>query len=185
MSVAATDELLGPLNAVERKYSPKHLWTAGDTTLLERHPRVAVVGTRQPSAAGQRRAQRLVKALVAGNAIVMSGLAEGIDTIVHTATIEQGGRTIAVIGTPLDAVFPAGNAALQERIAKDHLVVSEFAPGSPVSRGNFPRRNRTMALISDASVIVEAGEGSGIVRLRRGKFPRETGLPGANSDTTR
>lgn len=61
----------------------------------------------------------------------------------------------------MNEVFPAANAALQRKIATEHLVVSEFAPGSAVARGNLPRRNRTMALIADASVIVEAGEGSG------------------------
>lgn len=118
-------------------------------------------GRRHPPPDGERRTRRLVKALVGHGATVVSGLAAGIDTIAHTLAIELGGRTIAVIGTPLDDAFPKANAALQRRIAADHLVVSEFPPGSAVARGNFPRRNRTMALIADASVIVEAGEGSG------------------------
>lgn len=154
-------DLLGPLNAVEQKFAPPTLWTAGNASLLQRHPRVAVVGTRHPSAEGVRRARRLVKSVVAEGAIVVSGLAQGVDTIAHTEAMAQGGRTIAVVGTPLNEVFPAANAALQRKIATEHLVVSEFAPGSAVARGNFPRRNRTMALIADASVIVEAGEGSG------------------------
>jgi DNA processing protein len=99
--------------------------------------------------------------LVEHGAVVVSGLAEGVDTVAHTQTLELGGRTVAVIGTPLDEAFPKKNVSLQHRIAKEHLVVSEFAPGIPVARGNFPRRNRTMALIADASVIIEAGEGSG------------------------
>lgn len=154
-------DLLGPLNAVEQKFAPPTLWTAGNASLLQRHPRLAVVGTRHPSAEGVRRARRLVKSVVAEGAIVVSGLAQGVDTIAHTEAMAQGGRTIAVVGTPLNEVFPAANAALQRKIATEHLVVSEFAPGSAVARGNFPRRNRTMALIADASVIIEAGEGSG------------------------
>jgi DNA processing protein len=75
------------------------------------------------------------------------------------------GRTIAVIGTPLDDAFPKANAALQQKIAKEHLLLSQFAPRSAVTRGNFPRRNRTMALIADVSVIIEAGEGSGTLSL--------------------
>jgi DNA processing protein len=67
-----------------------------------------------------------------------------------------------VIGTPLDEAFPKQNAQLQQRIAKEHLVVTEFSPGVRVARGNFPRRNRTMALIADASVIIEAGEGRAV-----------------------
>lgn len=161
MVSASAAELLGPLNAVEQKHAPEVLWIAGDVALLERHPRVAVVGTRQPSPDGVRRARKLVHLLVDHGASVVSGLAEGIDTVAHTQAIARGGRTIAVLGTPLDAVFPRSNAALQAQIAKDHLLVSEFAPGTPVSRGNFPRRNRTMALIADVSVIVEAGESSG------------------------
>lgn len=161
MSGSSTSELLGPLNAVEQRFAPPTLWTRGDISLLQHHPRVAVVGTRHPTAEGERRARKLVKALVAHGAIVVSGLAQGIDTIAHTQAIAAHGRTVAVIGTPLDDVFPRANAGLQREIGEQHLVVSEFAPGSAVSRGNFPRRNRTMALIADASVIIEAGEGSG------------------------
>ncbi len=161
MAGTPTEQLLGPLNPVELKFAPPTLWTAGDSTLLQRHPRVAVVGTRHPTPDGVRRAQRLVKMLVEHDAVVVSGLAEGVDTVAHTYTLELGGRTVAVIGTSLDEAFPKKNAGLQQRIAQEHLLVSEFAPGIPVARGNFPRRNRTMALIADASVIIEAGEGSG------------------------
>lgn len=161
MAPARTTDLLGPLNAVEQKAAPETLWTAGNVSLLQHHPRVAVVGTRRPSSEGERRARKLARLLVEHGATVVSGLAAGIDTVAHTETIAGGGRTIAVLGTPLDDVHPRSNAALQARIARDHLLVSEFPPGSPVARGNFPRRNRTMALIADVSVIVEAGEGSG------------------------
>lgn len=157
------EELLGPLNETERKFAPQQLWTAGDAELLRCHPRVAVVGTRKPSADGVRRARKLVAALVQADAIVVSGLAEGIDTVAHTHTITLAGRTVAVLGTPLDQSFPATNRALQRQLAAEHLVVSEFAPGRPSARGNFPRRNRTMALLSDATVIIEAGEGSGTI----------------------
>jgi DNA processing protein len=161
VSGTPTEQLLGRLNPVEQKFAPPVLWTAGDTRLLDKHPRVAIVGTRHPTPDGVRRAQRLVKELVAHGVVVVSGLAEGVDTVAHTRTLELGGRTVAVIGTPLDEAFPKKNARLQQQIAQEHLVVSEFAPGIPVARGNFPRRNRTMALIADASVIIEAGEGSG------------------------
>lgn len=163
MSGTRTVELLGSLNAVEQKFAPQTLWTQGDTALLSRHPRVAIVGTRSPSAEGERRTRRLVKELVNVSAVIVSGLAQGVDTIAHTQTLALGGRTIAVLGTPLDDVFPAANASLQERIGESDLLVSEFAPRSTVARGNFPRRNRTMALVSDASVIIEAGATSGTV----------------------
>lgn len=161
MGGTSTRSLLGALNAVEQKFAPPSLWTEGDVMLLQRHPRVAIVGTRHPSSEGERRARQLVKALVAERVIIVSGLAQGIDTIAHRETIARGGRTIAVLGTPLDGVFPKTHEALQKEIGDKHLLVSQYAPGTPVTKGNFRRRNRTMALIADASVIVEAGEGSG------------------------
>lgn len=161
----STVALVGPLNAVEQRFAPPMLWTRGDVKLLQRHPRVAIVGTRHPTPEGERRARNLVRALVADGVVIVSGLAQGIDTVAHTEAIARGGRTIAVIGTPLDDVFPKANAALQQKIAKAHVLVSQLAPRSPVTRGNFPRRNRTMALIADASVIIEAGEGSGTLSL--------------------
>lgn len=163
MRATRTVEILGPLNAVEQRFAPEALWTKGDPGLLMKHPRVAVVGTRHPSADGERRTRRLVKRLVKVGAVVVSGLAQGVDTVAHRQAIELGGRTIAVLGTPLDEVFPKANADLQRRIGEEHLLVSEFAPGSPVAKGNFPRRNRTMALVSDATVIIEAGASSGTV----------------------
>lgn len=155
------EEVLGPLNEVERKNSPNKLYLAGDRTLLRRGPRVSVVGTRKPSAEAAARARVLVGALVGRGMTVVSGLAEGIDTEAHEAALADGGCTIAVIGTSLDEAYPARNRALQERLEKDQLVVSQFAPGTPLQKKNFPMRNRTMALLSDATVIVEAGDKNG------------------------
>lgn len=121
------------------------------------------MGTRQPSPDGAKRTRQLVRQLLAADAVVVSGLARGIDTLAHAHALDHGGRTVAVLGTPLDVASPAENAALQERIGAHGLLVSEFAPGSVVTRRNFPRRNRTMALLSDATVIVEAGATSGTV----------------------
>lgn len=160
VNATPSEELLGPLTAVEKRFAPTRLWTAGDRSLLTHHPRVAIVGTRTPTDEGVKRARRLVRELVKHDAIIVSGLAQGIDTIAHSTAMLEG-RTIAVIGTPLDDVFPRQNAMLQQRIATRDLLVSEFAPGTKVAKGNFPRRNRTMALIADASVIIEAGDGSG------------------------
>jgi DNA processing protein len=155
------EQLLGALNEVERKNAPQTLYTAGDIALLRNGPRVSVVGSRKASEEGVRRARALTKALVSRHAVVVSGLAEGIDTVAHETAIELGGKTAAVLGTPLDEVFPAKNRKLQEQIMADYLAVSQFASGYPTEKGNFPMRNRTMALLSDATVIVEAGEKSG------------------------
>ena len=161
VDVLPTAELLGPLNEVERKHAPPRLFFAGDRSLLTRGARVSIVGSRQASEHGRGTADALARALVARGVTVVSGLAEGIDTASHTATIDAGGCTIAVIGTPLDQAFPAKNRVLQDFLMRHHLVVSQFAPGAPVRRGNFPRRNRTMALLSEVTVIIEAGEQSG------------------------
>jgi DNA processing protein len=158
---ASPTEFLGTLNDVERRHAPATLYLRGDDDLLRRGPRVAVIGSRKASDAGIRRAQVLARALVRHDMVVVSGLAAGIDRAVHEATIKAGGRTIAVIGTPLDETFPKANAELQALIAREHLLVSQFAPGHPVTPKNFPIRNLTMALLTDATVIVEAGERSG------------------------
>ena len=95
--------------------------------------------------------------------MVVSGLAEGIDTAAHTSALEAGGETVAVIGTPLDTYYPKENQALQQRMEREQLVITQFPIGSAVTQKNFPIRNRTMALLTDATVIVEAGEKSGTV----------------------
>jgi DNA processing protein len=110
---------------------------------------------------GVSRAKAFAQALVSHNITVVSGLAEGVDTVAHETAIASGGRTIAVLGTPLDKTYPTKNKALLETIKRDHLAISQFPEGYPYQKQNFPRRNRTMALISDATVIVEAGESSG------------------------
>jgi DNA processing protein len=154
-------DVLGPLNEVEQKNAPRELYLRGDVSLLHQGPRVSVVGSRQASAEGLKRASFLVRALVSHKMVVVSGLAEGIDTAAHTTAIESGGRTIAVLGTPLNQAYPAATRELQERIAQAHLLVSQFRPGASVTPKNFPIRNRTMALLTDATIIVEAGEKSG------------------------
>lgn len=161
MSARDPEELFGPLNAVERKFAPRTLYLQGREDILDRGARVAIVGSRAASPAGLARARKLAAKLVANQVVVVSGLAAGIDTAAHTAAIAHGGQTVAVLGTPLDICYPRTNRDLQQLIGAQHLLVSQFPPGSPVQRRNFPQRNRTMALISDATVIVEAGNTSG------------------------
>jgi DNA processing protein len=155
------EELLGPLNDVERKNAPEHLYVAGNVELLRRGTRVSIVGSRKASSDGLRRTRALSKALVERGVTVVSGLAEGVDAAAHEAALAAGGHTFAVIGTPLDQAYPAKNRALQERLAREELVVSQFPHGYRVQPKSFPMRNRTMALLTDATVIVEAGEKSG------------------------
>ncbi|MGA7861541.1 MAG: DNA-processing protein DprA [Thermoplasmata archaeon] len=154
-------ELLGPLTDQELKFAPPKLYVTGRLHLPLLHPRVAIVGTRRPSAEGVQVATKIATTLAENGVIVVSGLARGIDTAAHTAAIEADGTTIAVLGTPLSRFYPAENADLQRRIMREHLAVSQFPEEAPVRPGNFVVRNRTMALIADASVIVESGEGGG------------------------
>ena len=149
------------LNDVEERYAPKILHICGQIRTPLPIPRVSVIGTRAPSAQGLLDTKLIAEFLVRHQAIVVSGLARGIDTEAHRTAIDSGGQTIAVLGTPLDRIYPAENTPLQQKIMKEHLAVSQYADGSAIAQRNFVMRNRTMALISDASVIVEAGEGSG------------------------
>jgi DNA processing protein len=122
---------------------------------------VAVVGARAASADGVAIAALIARHLVTQGYTVASGLAAGIDTAAHRAAIEAGGRTIAVIGTGLQRVYPPENAALQQQIAVDHAVMSQFWPDAPPSKRSFPMRNAVMSGISLANVIVEASHTSG------------------------
>lgn len=156
------EKLLGrALNDIEKKYAPESLYVKGALEVPLPCPKVSVIGSRKTSQHGLESAQKIAKTLVENQVIVVSGLAEGIDTAAHETAIRMNGRTIAVIGTPLDKVFPRKNFDLQQEIMKNHLVVSQFPIGHPTTPKDFVLRNRTMALISDASVIIEAGETSG------------------------
>jgi DNA processing protein len=135
------------------------LWCAGDIGLVQL-PCVAIVGTREVSADGAKRARRLGREL-ATRGVVVSGLAKGVDAEALKAAMDAGGRVIAVIGTPLNKAYPAENAHLQERIARDHLLVTPFENGTRTFKSSFPQRNRVMAALTDATAIVEAGDTSG------------------------
>lgn len=136
------------------------LFAAGDTRLFARSF-VAVVGTRRPSPDGLACAHDVATWLARAGIVVASGLALGVDAAAHRAAIEAGGRTIAILGTPLDRTYPAAHRDLQARIARDHLLLSPFAWGDPVTRGNFPRRDRVLAALASAVIVIEAGERSG------------------------
>ena len=128
---------------------------------------ISVVGTRNPSAEGIKRTTKLVKMLVQASFSIFSGLAAGIDTAAHSAAIKFGGKTIAVIGTPLGHQYPKANADLQREIARNHLLISQVPVLSyehiefNSKRVFFPERNKTMSALSEATIIVEAGNTSG------------------------
>lgn len=139
--------------------APPFLFARGRHVLGE--PAVSVVGSRAASGAGLRRAADVSAALVERGICVIAGLAAGIDTAAHRAALEHGGRTIAVIGTGINQYYPATNRALQERIAVEGLLLSQFWPDAPPQRHNFPMRNAVMSGYGVATVVIEAGEHSG------------------------
>jgi DNA processing protein len=122
---------------------------------------VAIVGARRASRAGLATAAHIADALVRSGMVVVSGLAAGIDTAAHEAALASGGRTIGVIGTGLRHSYPPENAALQERIAGEGAVVSQFWPDVPPSRTSFPLRNAVMSGLALGTVVVEASFRSG------------------------
>ncbi len=143
---------------------------------------VAIVGTRNPSPEGRARTRKLVRNLVEDGFTIVSGLAAGVDTEAHTTALTEGGRTIAVIGTPLSFAYPRANAELQEKIGSDFLVISQV----PVQRWDkqdhrlnrffFPERNITMSALTEATVIVEAGETSGTLIQARAALAQKRKL---------
>ncbi len=139
---------------------PKRVWVLGKPDVLERTA-IAVVGTRHATSNGLRVARNLGAALGKAGACVVSGLAAGIDAAAHSGALEANGRTCAVLGTGIDIAFPRANRQLQDRIARDGLLLTEYPPGQPATPWTFPRRNRLIAALARATIVVEAGEKSG------------------------
>jgi len=145
---------------------PLALFVAGEPGLLW-HPAVAVVGSRSPTPGGRDNAADFARALARSGLAVTSGLAAGIDTAAHQAALEAGGLTVAVLGTGPDLAYPRGNAGLRERIAAAGAVVSEHLPGTQARPEHFPSRNRILAGLSLATLVIEAAERSGALITAR------------------
>jgi DNA processing protein len=139
---------------------PPLLFVAGDLISADRQS-VAVIGTREPSESGRKVAAEVAARLSLGGYSVFSGLASGIDTAAHSAVLDRGGRTVAVIGTGLEHAYPRENTELQARIAQAGAVVSQFWPESEATRRSFPARNAVMSGMTLGSVIIEASPTSG------------------------
>ena len=138
---------------------PPALWYRGVLTALDA-PAVAIVGSRAASAVALETAARLAADLAARGIVVVSGLARGVDSAAHRGALGAG-RTIAVLGSGVDCVYPREHTALARQIAGDGLVLSEYPPGTPPLAFHFPMRNRLISGLSRAVVVIEASEQSG------------------------
>jgi DNA processing protein len=138
---------------------PAVLWFRGDLTSLDR-PAVAIVGSRAATDVALETATRLSADLAARGITVVSGLARGVDSAAHRGALKTG-RTVAVLGSGLDDIYPREHRKLAHEIAAQGLVVSEYAPATPPLKHHFPMRNRLISGLSRAVVIIEAAEDSG------------------------
>lgn len=139
---------------------PAVLFVRGDVTLLGGRA-VAIVGSRNHTRYGAEVAARLAEEAVQGGALVVSGMALGLDAVAQAAALDAGGTTVGVLGTGVDVTYPRQNARLFDRVVATGALISEHAPGDRGHRGAFPRRNRLISGLAVALVVVEAAEGSG------------------------
>jgi DNA processing protein len=152
---------------------PPILFCRGNLVAAERG--VSVVGSRSADENALSFAREVTRGLVARELAVLSGLARGVDTAAHTEALAAGGRTVAFLGTGILGSYPAENRALQERIARDGLLVSQFWPEAPPQKHTFPMRNAVMSGYGRATVVVTAGETSGT--RTQARFAVEHGRP--------
>jgi DNA processing protein len=170
-----------PLKLRDAEFPVEFLYYRGWWDLVEKRS-VAVVGSRKPSSDGLKRTEQLVRDLAADEFSIVSGLATGIDTAAHLAAIANGASTIAVVGTPLSECYPKQNAALQEFIARKHLLISQvpvcryMKQDYRANRLFFPERNVTMSALTEATVIVEASDTSGTLIQARAALKQKRKL---------
>lgn len=147
---------------------PLTLYLRGERSLLSRSPRLAIVGTRQPSPEGYTQAYQLAREVATREAVVISGLARGCDEAAHRGTLDVHGKTVAVVATGLDRMHPEGHEALQRRILDEGgLIVSEYPLGTPLEVYRLVQRNRLQAALADSLLVIECGEQSGTMHTVR------------------
>ncbi|MFN7250853.1 MAG: DNA-processing protein DprA [Anaerobacillus sp.] len=140
---------------------PWVLYCKGNLPLLTQERKISVIGTRDPSRNGLFSLEKIVLPLIQANWVVVSGLAVGIDGRAHTLALENDGKTIAVLGSGFNYIYPYCHQKLASIISKNHLLISEFPPNSKPHKWNFPMRNRIISGLSKGTLIVEARARSG------------------------
>lgn len=162
IEIVTTEDPAYPRRLLDIDLPPHVLFVRGDVAALSSAHAVAVVGTRRPTEPGRAIAARIGGALANAGAVVVSGLAVGVDGASHAAAMNEGGPTVAVLGSGHRRLYPRAHSLLADRIVADGgAVVSEFVPDTRPSAGSFPRRNRVISGLADATVVVEAGPTSG------------------------
>ncbi len=154
-----------PHKLVDLPDRPLVLYAKGDLGLLNKKS-IAIVGTRMPSNYGKMTTEKFARKLAEAGMVVISGLCYGVDEIAHGNTLDVGGKTIAVVGSGFNNIYPAKNTNLAERIAKEGLLLSEYTPSFTPKRYTFPYRNRIVAGLSDGVLITEAGLKSGTLHTK-------------------
>lgn len=139
---------------------PAFLYVKGTLSKQDKFA-LSIVGTRLPSNYGKLVAEKIAKELAQKGLVIVSGLARGIDTICHWAALQVGGRTLAIMGSGLDHIYPGENKKLAEKIEQQGALISEFPMGTAPDAVNFPRRNRIIAGLTLGTIVVEAGVKSG------------------------
>ncbi|WP_338976956.1 DNA-processing protein DprA [Fusobacterium polymorphum] len=140
---------------------PLKLYYKGNLDLLKDERLIAVVGTRNPSSYGKLCCEYMVKKMTSANITIVSGFAKGIDSIAHKTSLLTGGKTIAVIASGLDIVYPASNLSLYREIEEKGLILSEYEAGVKPFKFNFPQRNRIIAGLSKGTIVVESKDRGG------------------------
>lgn len=140
---------------------PAVLYSKGNTSILSEKLKVAIIGSRQATVYSKKAMTLIVPPLVKSNAVVVSGLAKGADTMAHEAAISYGGKTIAVLGHGHFHLYPKENHRLAEEIASNHLLITEYPPYVKPERWTFPMRNRIISGLSNAVVVTESADKSG------------------------
>ncbi len=161
-----------PQRLKEIEQPPPVLYVRGEL-LPEDTWAVAIVGTRRVTPYGRQVTEEIASFLAANSVTVISGLARGVDALAHSAALKAGGRTLAVLGSGVDRIYPPENRAIAEKIFERGAVLSDYAPGTPPESSNFPPRNRIISGLSMAVVVIEAGETSGA--LITAEFAAEQG----------
>jgi DNA processing protein len=172
ITILTWEDQLYPPHLKEIEQPPPVIYVRGEIT-LDDHFAVAIVGTRRATPYGRQITEELASFLAGQGITVVSGLARGVDAVAHSAALKAGGRTICVLGSGVDRIYPPEHSQIAEKIMKQGAIVSDYPVGTAPESANFPPRNRIISGLSMATVVVEAGETSGA--LITAEFAAEQG----------